>query len=234
MVLRLPERGRPLNVRYRECELGLDLPAQFMYDLRGIDDNFYPIFHPYRILWDDMVNEYVGELADPRYSITENSYRLGELVMGHVLSNGKGEPTPDGHWHIWRWCEPARAWAHIINIDCKDPLYLNLLVKRIYLQAIYNDRYGHRGYQKLLEQAEIDKREAMQSERQTMMDEISKTNSAMMARVRDNFERGITAPTRPTKETIMSGGGLTSAKKLVRPLDDREGGLILPDGFGDD
>ena len=229
MVLKLPKKGRPRDVYYRQCDLGVDLPAEFIYDLRGIDDQFFPVFHPYRILWDDMVNEYTGSARDPRFPTVENSHRYGELVLGHVLTNGKGEPTPDGHWHIWRWCEPARGWAHIINIDSREPLYLRLLVRRIWLQAQYNDKYGHRGYQRLIEQADLDRREKLQNDKRDLMDEIHKVNSAMMSRAMDNFERGMTQPTNPQKETIMSGGGLRSRSKIVRPLEDREGGLILPD-----
>lgn len=234
MVLRLPRCGRPRDVRYRECALGVDLPAAFIYDLRGIDDQLYPIFHPYRILWDDMVNEYTGKLGDPRYPIVENSIRLGELVMGHVLSNGQGVPTPDGHWHLWRWCEPARAWAHVINIDCKDKLYLKLLVERLWLQAKYNDKYGHRGYQRMMEQEDIERRTKMQDEKRDLMSEIHKANSAMMNRAMDNFERGHVEATRPTKDIITSGGGLTKRAKITREITDREGGLILPPGFDED
>jgi hypothetical protein len=233
MILKLPEYGRPRGVRYRECALGVDLPAQFIHDLRGLDQHLYPIFHPYEILYDDMVNEYVGPLEDPRYSIVENSFRLGELVMGHILSNGQGVPTPDGTWHLWRWCEPARAWAHIINIDSTDELYLQLLVKRLWLQAQHNDRYGHRGYQKLMEQADLDERERLMKEHQDLIGEINKANSAMLNRAMQNMASGKTAPTMPEKEIIVSGGGLTGAKKIVRPITDREGGLVLPDDIGD-
>lgn len=232
MVLKLPERGRPRGVHYRQCALGVDLPAQFYYDLTAIDQHLHLIFHPYQLLWDDMVNEYTGPLEDPRYPIVENSHKYGQIVMGHVLTNGQGEPSLDGSWHVWRWCEPAAAWAHVINIDSRDPLYLQLLVKRLHLAAVYNDKYGHRGYQKLMEQADIDRREKLQADKADMMDQISKVNSAMLNRVRDNFERGIVNSTNPEKETIMSGGGIKGARKLVRPLDDHEGGLILPEEFG--
>lgn len=234
MVLKLPERGRPRDVYYRHCALGIDLPAEFVYDMRSIDKDFHFIFHPYRLLWDDMVNDYTGSLEDPRYPIVENTHRFGQLVMGHVLTNGQDVPTEDGTWHVWRWCEPAAAWAHIINIDSRDEQYLRLVAKRIHLAAVYNDKYGHRGYQQMMEQADIERREKIQDDKTDLMDEISKVNSAMLSRVRDNYERGVVNSTNPTKETIMSGGGLSSARKLVRPLSDREGGLILPDGFGEE
>lgn len=230
MVLKLPNIGRP-DVRYRECELGVDLPASFIHNLRSIDDKLYPIFHPYLILWDDVVNNYIGPLEDPRYAVQENSFKAGELVMGHILSNGQGEPTEDGHWHIWRLVDAkgVPSWCHVINIDCKDPQYLNLLVKRIWLQDQYNKRYGHRGYQRMMEEADIARRAKIQDEKADLMNEISKINSAMVNRAMYNFEHGRVAPTRPKKDIIVSGAGLKKRSKITRDITDREGGLILPD-----
>lgn len=231
MTVKLPEVGRPRDVRYRKCELGIDLPSQFVHDLQSLDSNLYPIFHPYRILWDDFVNEYLGPLEDPRYPIAENSHRAGELVMGHVLSNGQGVPTPDGNWHIWRFSEPARAWSHVIAVESKDQVYQRLLVRRLWLQSMFNDRFGHRGYQRMMEQADLDERAKMQADKIDLMNDISKANQSMMSRVRDNFEHGRTEPTRPMKETIMSGAGLTNKSRMVRPLSDEEGGIDLPENM---
>ncbi len=233
MKLRLPERGRPQGVRYRACELGVDLSSQFVNDLKSLDRNLYPIFHPYQLLWDDIVNEYAGALVDPRYPVAENSFRCGELVLGHVLSNGRGEPTLDGHWHIWRWCEPAPGWAHVINIDSTDRLYLRLLVERLWLQARYNDKFGHRGYQRMMEEADIAKREKIQADKADLMKDIASANSDMMSRAMQNFASGKVAATNPTKEVIMSGSGLRNRSKIVRPLSDTEGGLILPESMKD-
>lgn len=229
MVVDLPKCGRPLDVRYHQCELGVDLPSAFMHDLWSIDSHLYPIFHPYRILWDDLVNSYTGATQDERYPITENSHRVGELVMGHVLSNGQGVPTPDGSWHIWRWCEPARAWAHIIPVESKDRTYLRLLVERLWLQAKYNDRYGHRGYQKMMEEADVDQRQKIADDKNDLMGEIHKANSGMMKRIISNYERGVVDSTNPQKESVISYTGQTNKSRTVRPLEDREGGLILPD-----
>lgn len=234
MKLRLPEKGLPVGMPYKVCEMGVDLPAQFLHDLRSLDDQLYVIWHPYRILWDDMVNDYQGEIIDPRYHIGVNSARCGELVMGHVLTNGQDVPTPDGNWHVWRWCEPASAWAHVIAIESKDPMYQRLLVKRLWLQAMYNDKFGAKGYQKLMEQADLDEREKLQNEKSDLMNEISKANSGMMSKVRDNFEHGRTEATRPMKETIVSAPGLSNKSKMVRPATDREGGMVLPEGFSDE
>jgi hypothetical protein len=182
------------------------------------------------MLWDDIINDYSGSLEDPRYQISREH---GDLNFGYVLTNGKGVPSPDGHWHIWRLCH-ERGWAHVINIDSKDTAYLNLLVKRLWLQTQYNDKYGYRGYSTLMEQLDEEAREKASAEREDMMKEIGKVNSAMMNRAKQNFESGITAPTNPTKDIIMSGGGLTNKSRITRPITDKEGGLILPDGYGDE
>ena len=233
MKLRLPEKGLPVGMPYKVCEMGVDLPAQFLFDLRSLDDALYVIYHPYQILWDDMVNDYQGEMLDPRYHIGVNSGRCGELVMGHVLTDGQDNPVPEGKWHVWRWCEPANAWAHVIAIESKDPDYQRLLVHRMWLQATYNDKYGNRGYQKMMEEADQAGREKIQAEKADLMNEISKANSSMMARVRDNFESGRTQATAPQKETITSYAGQGNRSKMVRPATDREGGIVLPESYDD-
>lgn len=231
MTLNLLERGRPTGVYYRKCELGLDLPAEFIYDLRSIDRDLFPIFHPYKILWDDLVNDYTGDPSVPRYPIAENSSNFCELIMGHVLTNGQGVPLEDGTWHIWRWCNSVGAWAHIFCVEIKDPVYLNLLVRRLYLQAIFNEKYGHRTYQHMLQNADQDVRDRMVRERDELFGEINKANKGLTSRVMDNFARGKTAVTNPQKETIMSGPGLKNRSRIIRPLetDDKESGIITPD-----
>jgi hypothetical protein len=233
MELRLPERGRP-RVAYKKCELGVDLPAQFVYDLKALDENLWPVYHPYKLIWDNFANADTGSLADPRYATFEQSTKVGTLVLGHVLTDGDGQPLPDGTWHVWRWCEPAASWAHVINIDSKDPLYLNLLMRRLWLTDQYNQRYGHRGYQKMLEQADAKTRQKAADDRKDLMGEIHKANAGMVNRVIENFKRGVYKKDPPKKEIIMSGEGISNRSKIVRPVTDREGGLILPPGFGEE
>jgi len=233
MLVKLPEQGRPLNVFYRKCALGVDLPAQLFYDLRGLDGNFYFIYHPYRILWDNIVNEYTGKLDEERYPVVENSFKYGQLVMGHVLSNGQGIPAPEGNWHLWRYCSAINSWAHIIEIKYKDPIYMKLIVERIWLQAKYNDRYGHRSYQKMMEEADLKQRAKIQDEKQDLMNQINKANTALVGRAMYNFEHGRVKPTKPKKDIIVSGAGINKRSRITRDLTDREGGLILPDNLGD-
>jgi len=177
------------------------------------------------MLWDSIINDYAGSLEDPRYEI---HYKHSELNFGYVLTNGSGEPTPDGAWHIWRLCRP-HGWAHIIKVESTDRAYCNLLVRRLWLQAKYNDHYGHTGYSRMLEEMQVAERQKAQDDREDLMNEIYKTNSSMMNRVAENFEFGRTEPTNPMKESIMSYPGQKDHSKIVRPLEDKEGGLILPD-----
>lgn len=225
-IVRLPHSLRP-GYSYKPCALGVDLPAEFIRDLQGIDENLFPVWHAYRMLWDNIINDYAGPIEDPRYQITRD---YGELNFGFVLTNARGVPTPDGSWHIWRLCRP-HGWAHVINIDSTDTAYLNLLVKRLWLQAQYNDRYGNRGYSRIMEQLDLEKRERAQQERQDMMSEISKVNSAMLSRVASNFASGRVKPTNPTKDIIVSGQGINKRSRITRPISDKEGGLILPEDF---
>ena len=228
-VLRLPSDLRPRNTYYRQCDLGVDLPANFMSNLRGLDENLYPVFHRRRLLWDSMINDYSGSIEDPRYQI---EYKHGELNFGFVLTDGKGRPIDDGHWHIWRLCRPY-GWAHIIKLESKDAQYLDLAVKQLWLQDKFNSKYGHRGWTRYLESLDIEARQKKMDEQQDLMNEINKANRAMISRAMDNFNRDVTAPTNPEKETIFSGAGISHRSKLIRPATDREGGLILPPGYGE-
>lgn len=223
-VIKLPADCRPAE-RYRQCELGLDLPSNFVYELRGIDEHLYPIWHAYRMLWDSVINSYSGLLEDPRYQV---SYKYGHTNFGFVLTDGHGRPVEDGTWHVWRLCRP-HGWAHVINLDSTEKGYLNLVLKRLYLQAQYNDRFGHKGYTKLLQEADAQRRHKLLQERKDMMNDIYKVNSSMMNRVVDNFSRGITKVTNPTKDVIISGAGISKRSKITRPITDKEGGLILPE-----
>lgn len=229
MHLALPEKGRPRGVRYKKCELGVDLPAGFIHRLRSIDPDFHVVFHRYNVLWDSILNEYSGSLDDPRYQI---KYEYGELNFGFVLTDGQGAPLPDGSWHLWRWCSP-HGWGHIVNIDSKDPEYLNFLVERIWLQAQYNDRFG-RGYQRKLEEADLERRDKLMTDRVDLMNEIGKANSGMFNRAAENMARGVTAPTAPTKQIITSYRGQKNKSAIVRPITDREGGLCLPSDWSEE
>ena len=121
----------------------------------------------------------------------------------------------------------------MIAVESREEQYLRLLVKRLHLQATYNDKYGNRGYQKMMEEMDIEQREKAADEKADLLNEVNKANSNMMNRAMENMRSGRTAPTNPVKETIMSGAGLNNKSRMVRPLEDREGGLVLPPGYGE-
>lgn len=229
-VLKLPEKHRPTGVRYKKCALGVDLPASFVKDVQAFDNDIYPVFHRYRLLWDNVISDASGTLEDPRMTIEQ---KYGELNFGFVLTDGDGAPLQEGSWHLWRLCH-GYGWAHIIKLESKDPLYLNLVLKNLWLQDKFNRKFRNRGYSRYLESLDIEERHKKIEEQRDLMNEIAKANRAMVSRAMDNFGRKITKPTNPEKETIMSGAGISHRSKLIRPATDREGGLILPPGYGDE
>lgn len=228
--LKLPEDLRPRDVWYRQCDLGVDLPSSFVDDLKGIDENLFPVWHQYRLLWEQIIqNEYSGSAEDPRHTI---NYEYGHLNFGFVLTDGDGHPIEEGAWHIWELRRP-HGWGHICKLETTDGNYLNLFLRRLKLQADWNDRYGRLGansYQKHLDQLNEEERERHLKERQEMMEAIHQENEWLINRAADNFRRGKTAPTNPMKETITSYSGQGNRSRIIRPLDDsdRESGIILP------
>lgn len=231
MLLALPKRGRP-NAWYKKCALGVDLPASFVHELRGLDEHLYPVWNAYQLLWDSIINTDAGAIEDSRYQV-ESKY--GHTNFGFVLTDGQGRPREDGHWHIYRWCEYAPGWAHILKLESSnDQIYLNLVVKSLYLQDQYNRKFRGRGYSRMLEDMDAAKRHKMIEESRLLQKDILDNNKHIMGRVMDNFSRGVTKPTKPKRDIIMSGPGLSNRSKITREVTDVEGGLILPAGYGEE
>lgn len=222
MKLKLPKEYRPDNV-YRTCDLGTDLPRAFVDDLQAIDRFLYPVFHPYRVLWDDIMNMDSGQVEDPRNTVHMEG---SEMVFGFVLTDGAGKPLEDGTWHIWRWCYPHGV-AHVVQLKDRDPNYLRLILKRIYTQATWTNKYGFKSYNRLLSEIEEKDREQMMKDREELFNATHEENEWLLRKAMANFDSGITAPTNPKKETIMGYGGQSNHSRIVRPLDD-EDVLITP------
>jgi hypothetical protein len=183
------------------------------------------VFHQYKVLYESVVtNDYAGELDNPRYEINRQH---GYLNFGFVLTDGKGTPSPDGHWHVWRLCRP-HGWAHVFDIQTKDQVYLNRFLRLLWLQGQYNDKFKTRGYSRMLEELDIEKRKKLQDEEQEMFGEIQNANSELMSRAKQNMMSGIMNKPAPQKEIIMSSSGLSKRGKIVRDATDREGGIIIP------
>ena len=222
--LHLPKQFRP-DRPYRRCALGIDLPREFIEDLQSIDPDLYPVWHPYRVLWDNVINEDSGELEDPRYTVHS---MYGEMNFGFVLTDGEGKPIEDGSWHIWRWCYPHGV-AHIIKLESREPGYLRLFLKRMMIQAQWTNKYGFRAYNRLLDQVREEDRTQLMKDRQSLFDATQEENSWLMKRAIDNAASGHMAPTNPTKDSIISYPGQTNRSRIITPLDDTEGGLYVPE-----
>jgi hypothetical protein len=192
--------------------------------LRQIDAGLYPVWHEYRTLWDSIINRDAGELEDPRY-VVNRAY--GALNFGYVLTDGEGAPIYEGRWHIWRWCDP-HGLAHIVPLLSTEPEYLELIIKRLHLQAQWTNMYGFRSYNKLMDSVAEEHRTQMMKDRQALFEATQDENKWLMNRAMDNFASGRTAPTNPEKDSIISFPGQTNHSRTIRPLDDEEGGLIVP------
>src|SRR5574337_1381772 len=147
--MKLPEIYRPKNVRYKHCIPGLDFSSSFLDNLKAIDRDFHLVWHPYRTIWDPIINESFGSIDDPRFVVQNFD---NQLVFGFVERNPKDwSPMPDNSWHIWRLAYP-NGWAHILKIESKHPEYLKLILDKLYTQKVHTDRYGLSSYSKIVAQ----------------------------------------------------------------------------------
>jgi hypothetical protein len=230
MKVKLPDIHRPRNVWYKRCALGIDLSASFVHNLWSLDENLFPVWHQYEILWDEITNQYSeGRIIE---------YRYGHLNFGFVPKNKDGSPKEDPNsptgtgWHIWELC-PDRGWGHVCKLESTDGEYLKLVLNRLYTKTRHDNKYGRVGsqsYQKLLDQLNEEQREREQEELRERMDAINEENAWLAKRAMDNFERGNTKPTNPQHETIISYPGQGNRSRIIRPLqdEDRESGIIIP------
>lgn len=222
MKAKLPKNTIP-NCSYRMFEPGFDLPSWFYYGLKAIDNDFHIVWSPYRTLYEDFINQYEGSIDDPRYYINSDYNRLS---FGFVLTDNIGNPLPDNSWRVWRWCEPVRAYAHILKIDDDHDYYLRLILKRLYLQAKYTDRYGHRAWNRKLEEEQNETAEIRKKDQENLQHAMMEENSWLVKRAGENLLSGKVAPTNPTVEKITSYPGQTNRTKIERPLTDDEAGLV--------
>jgi len=214
--MRLPQ----LNKKFHP---GVDLPSWFFFNLKGIDKDFYLIWHPYRVLYDNIINEYEGLLEDPRYTINK---KFGETNFGFVLTDNIGRPLSDCSWHLWRYCDPF-GFAHIIKIEDHHDYYLKLVQKRLYLQAKFTDRYGARAWAHKLDEDQTKEQNNQQKDREYMFKSFQEENNWLMKRAMDEFGRGNIKPTNPKYESIISYSGQRNRSRIIRPLTDKEGGLVI-------
>lgn len=220
VVLRPGHYTRPLK-------LGLDLPSWFWDGLKGIDKDFFLVWHPYRLIWEDIINGYSGKADDPRLVIGQDVRYGAEELWGWVLTDGKGRPIPENKWHLWRLCGD-RGWAHVCPITKTAEEDLRFYLDRIHLRAQISAKYGPLGWNKYEEEENAARVEMEAQRKQSMFQDATQENRGLMRRAMENLERGFTAPTNPTVEVIKSGYG--GAVRYDRPLTEKESGIVTPWG----
>ena len=218
-ILRPDREGHPLRTG-----AGGDI-ARFFYDaIKAIDPNLYFVWHPYRVMYDNVMNQYLGMYEDARFCIHEE---FGEEVWGYAYLKPKlHEPIPECRWHLWRLCDPY-GWCHVSIVESHDDEYLVLLANRLHKQAVFSDRYSQKEYAKMVLKDQEAYMEKQKDDADQLYSDVQKENAWLTRRAMDNMHSGKTAPTTPTKEIITN----ISPKKIVRPITDTEGGLVLPDSW---
>lgn len=222
--LSLPMTKRP-DAPYRKCALGVDLPSWFIHEVQGIESNLYPVWHEHRVLWEATItNRDRGALDDPRHVINSD---YGCLNFGFVFTNGKGEPSKEHRWHLWR-LNPENGWSHVYDLASRDGGYLRIVLQKLWFQDWVITNYGHRVFMKILRE----ETEALCEEEKAMQLEFFKAtqeeNSWLMHAAADNFARGKTKPTNPTTGKIISYPGQVNRGTIVRPMQDEDAGIIIP------
>jgi hypothetical protein len=192
-----------------------------MDNLKSIDEKLYIVYHPFALIWDDMMNQYSGSSEDPRFTIHREH---GEECWGFVTTDGDGAPIPEGAWHVWRLCEP-HGWAHIVRVDSKNDEYLRLMLERLHIQARFRDRYGDIAWNRHMDMEQQLAQQARQKASDEGFEAVQEENAWLTRNARDNMARGITAPTNPTVEKVISYPGQKNKTATSRPLDDSDVGL---------
>jgi hypothetical protein len=171
------------------------------------------------------VNEYLGEEDNPRFNIHRQG---GHQLLGWPLRLNNDTLKPECKWHIWhnKW---PHGYAHVICIEDTDPAYLRLLANRLKVQADFTHKYSHYAYQRHLEDLNEEERAAAQAAKNDLFEATQEENDWLMRRAMENFDRGITAPTNPQKEQIISYPGQSNKSKTSRIITDEEGGLVIPE-----
>jgi len=168
-----------------------------------------------------MMNQYEGELEDPRFTIHREH---GEEVWGFVTTHGDGSPIVERAWHVWRLCEP-HGWAHVVRIENKSNQYLKLLLHRLHLQARFRDKYGDMAWNRNMREEQATFQQKKLDERDELFRAVQDENSWLTRNAMDNFQRGKVAPSNPKMEKIISYSGQKNHTATSRPLDDEDVGL---------
>lgn len=172
------------------------------------------------------MNQYEGAIDDGRFSIHEEH---GQELWGWPLREANSPaPAVEESWHLWRLCDPF-GWCHVVKIEAKEPEYLRLLTKRLDMQARVSDEFGQQEYARMNEKERDAHAASKQADADQLYKDVMEENSWLTRKAKEAFDRGETQPTNPTKDTIITYPGQGTKGRIVTPLSDKEGGLVLPD-----
>jgi hypothetical protein len=167
-------------------------------------------------MWDNIMNQYEGELEDPRFTIHRE---YGEENWGFVLTDGDKAPIPEHAWHVWRLCDP-HGYAHIVKIEDKHPMYLGLLTKRLHMQAAFKDRYGDIAWNRQIQEGQEGEQAKAIDAKQEMFEAVQDENKWLTRNAMENFSRNKVKPTNPKTGQIISYPGQKDRSTIERPLED--------------
>ena len=224
-LISLPKDLRPESLYYRKLNLGIDLPAEFYQDIKGISDSLYFVYHPVETLYEDIMTCYTGKADDPRWHIHFSS---GQEIWGYPLTMPDGSWKRDGTWHIWQLYRNV-GWLHVSNIASTEPEHLNRIVNRLGREKFFKARYGAMEWNHRMRKDDEDREARLQDAKDQQFRDIQGENKWLTRKAMENLERGVTAPSRPTKDIITSFAGQTNRSKMTREITDKEGGLVLPE-----
>lgn len=228
-MYKISKRFRPEGLRLKHLTPGITFPTGFLDDLHSIDPRLYIVFHPYRTETDPIVNQYTGELDDPRFCIGALPGDSKE-IWGWALRDNNNQPIKENMYHIWELT--TVGWGHVCRIETREPNYLHFLARRLYLQAKYKDKYGWRAWLKLLHTDQEKMNNKEKADVNDMMSCVYKENEWLTRSAMENMKSGKIVATRPKKDIIMSGAGINKRSRITRDITDKEGGLILPGDSG--
>ena len=222
MELPLLHRGEGY---YKKLQPGLNLPCWFIDGCRSLDSRLFFIFHPYKVLYDDIINQYTGSIENPRFVIGRQDSYGDQLLFGWVLTDGQGRPKQDNTWHMWRLCADA-GWAHIIDLKSTDGEYLRIALDRLHLQAQIQEKHGNIAWNKYLRNEDEAIRNYKEKQMKNIFEDRTAENRFFMRKAYENFLNKKVTATNPTREIITSFSNQTNKSRIIRPLTDREGGIV--------
>ena len=220
----------PLELRgsgnYKKVQLGVDMPSWFYQGVKAIDPQLYFVWHPFKTLYEDVMNNYSGKTEEARYTIGTQTKYGNELIFGFVLTNGRGQPTPDNSWHIWRLCHD-RGWAHVAKLETTtNEDYLKFVLGQMYTRDQILCKYGAKGLTRYLREEQELFEQKKKDASNNLFADINKENKWLFKKAYENFLNGNVHSTNVEKEIITSFSGQTNRTRITRPITDEEGGLI--------